>query len=96
MIRFASQRVFVVGGLCGCADPVQSVAMTVPVPAWPGLEEYPGSVLTMTISLMSPEISGPALVTLLEAGREQDCLGERDLPSQNTEVAGSRSTPRLR
>jgi hypothetical protein len=40
--------------------------MTVPVPEWPGLGAYPGSVLTTTILTMSPEMVEPDLLTWLE------------------------------
>ena len=42
--------------LSGLDDqPPQRIATTVPVPLWPGLGAYPGSVRTMTISGVSPE-----------------------------------------
>ena len=38
----------------------------VPVPGLPGLGAYPGLVFTITTSLMSPVITDPLWVTLLE------------------------------
>ncbi len=38
----------------------------VPVPEWPGLGPYPGSVLTITIFLTSPVIVSPDWETVLE------------------------------
>ena len=37
-----------------------------PVPGWPGLGAYPGSVLTITIFLTSPEIVASDWETVLE------------------------------
>src|SRR5438552_16735687 len=44
----------------------QSTATTVPVPAWPGSAAYPGSVLTMTILGILPEIVEPDWLIELE------------------------------
>jgi hypothetical protein len=45
---------------------LQRTPTTVPVPRWPGLGAYPGSVLTITIFLTSPEIELPGWETVLD------------------------------
>src|SRR6266852_5659672 len=45
----------------------QSTATTVPVPACPGSAAYPGSVLTMTILGMLPDVMGVVMAVKLEA-----------------------------
>jgi hypothetical protein len=48
--------------LAGAATLSQLTDTTVPVPAWPGFESYPGSVITITIFGILPEITEPDLV----------------------------------
>src|SRR5437660_8634168 len=43
------------------------MATTVPVPGWPGLGAYPGSVLITTTLAVSPERVAPALLIELDA-----------------------------
>src|SRR3989442_15991149 len=41
-------------------------AITVPVPAWPGFDSYPGSACTTTIPITLPEIAEPDCVIELD------------------------------